>query len=434
MKSILNHYLVISVLAIALIPYSGCRKDSNPVVIIEPLTIGVILPLDQEKGVLRENAMRTAVNIINASGGVGEGRMIELVVRSSEGVNREETAVAAAREIIKSKSNLVGFISSFSSCSKGLVEQVAIPNGYPVISGAATAGFLSGISPYFQRLCPPDAYEAIVLTNKAKEYGFDNIAIAVEEGDVYSSDLANAFQNEFGNGASVKVLFSSADPDYSVKLDQLLSGNPDAVFLSMLNPVVYEEFLAKMNELNENDRFSNISFILSDAFYTTSVFNSPIAMMVGELNGHPKNFGAITAADTNTSPYKYFEAELNKQFDQEVASYNAQFFDIIYIYALAIEKTLIDTGTDDMKAFREKLQYWIRQVSNGADFDPAVMPSLGWKSLKEACKNGGVDYVGASGNCDLDGFGNAITPYAVFNIAGDQGSYYFETISMVFPE
>jgi len=414
--------------------FSGCKKSNTPIVPIQSFTIGVILPMDQEKGLLRERALRTAIDAINESGGVGYGQRIRLVVKSSGGGNREEMAAKAANDIISSSNNLVGFITSFSSCSKGVVEQVAIPGHYPVISGASTGGFLTGISHYFQRLCPPDAFEANVLTDQALEYGITSVAIAVEEGDIYSSDLAATFQQAFGTGASTKVFFSAGDPDYLAKLDQLLAGNPDAILLSMLNPGVYNEFITRLSEVNNRNGLINTTFILCDAFYTETVFDAPVGIMVGEVNGHPKNFGAMPAADTTTAPYRYFRTALMNRYQQEVASYNAQFFDIGYIYAMAIEKTLLEMGTGNMAAFRERSAFWIRQVSHGNPGDTPVMPSLGWNSIKHACMNGGVDYQGASGNCNIDYQGNTVTPYAIFKIAGTQGNYSFETISIVYPE
>ncbi|NOU47659.1 MAG: ABC transporter substrate-binding protein [Bacteroidales bacterium] len=433
MKKRFNLHLFLTIFTISILSYSGCRKTDNPIKTINPITIGVILPMDQEKGLLREKALRTAINLINSSGGVGDGQMIELVIKSSEGTNREIVAAQAARDIIKSNKNPVGFITSFSSCSKGVVEQVALPENYPVVSGAATSGVLSSISPFFQRLCPPDAFEANVLMEQANAYGIERIAIAVEDGETFSTDLANAFQDVFGAGASPKVSFSKSDPSYATKLDQLLANEPDAIFISMLSPAVYEEFITRLSELNVDDRLINTSFILCDAFYTNNILNAQIGMMVGEINGHPKNFGAMPAADTTTSPFNCFQTELMKQFGQEVASYNAQFFDIGFLYAMAIEKTLLNVGTDDKAAFRVRLEYWIRQVSHGESGDPVVMPSLGWKSIKDACQFGGVNYQGASGNCDIDNQGNTIAPYSIFTISGTQAGYSLETIRMVFP-
>jgi neutral amino acid transport system substrate-binding protein len=434
MKKRILPYLFPFVLLGLCLNFLACTRDQNPIKSTESISLGVILPLDQEKGVLREKALRTAVNIINQAGGVGDQRMIDLVVKSSEGLDREATAAKAAKDMIASGKNIVGFITSFSSCSKGVVEQIAIPDHYPVISGAATSGLLSNISPYFIRLCPTDAYEAIILSDQAKAYGIERIAMAVEEGEVYSSDLAATFSQTFGSGIGPMITFIENDPAFQAKIEELLAGEPEAIFISMLNPSVYKGFISQLASMNVNNRLANTTFILCDAFYNSAVFDSPLTMMIGEINGHPKNFGAIPAADTETSPYQYFSFELWEQYQQEVASYNAQFFDIGFLYAIAIEKTLLEQGTDDKAAFRERLNYWIRQVSHGDDIDPILMPSLGWVSIKSACRFGGLNYQGASGNCDIDNQGNTVTPYTIFTFTGEQGSYALETIKMVFPE
>ena len=412
----------------------GCKKDNNKIDPIPLFSLGVILPMDQDKGLLRENALRTAINAINESGGVGSGMSINLMVKSSAGTNREQAAADAAREIIASAPNLVGFITSFSSSTKGVVEQIAIPDSYPVLSGSATAGFLTSLSPYFSRLCPPDAFEATVLTQQAITYGITSVAIAIEEGDVYSEDLAEAFQDAFGSGASTTVKFLQDDPNYTTKLDQLLAGDPEAVFISMLNPGVYTEFITRLSQLNLKHKLLNTTFILCDGLHSSTFLASPLEFMIGEINGHPKNFGAVPSADTSSGSYKYFQLELMERYQQAVASYNAQFFDIGYIYAMAIEKSLVEMGPGDMNAFRNKVNTWIRQVSHGNPGDPPVMPSLGWKSIKYACINDGVNYEGASGNCNIDQHGDAVTPYEIFKVSGSTGAYYFETISIVYPE
>jgi len=417
----------------ALVSFTACKKDKQAQ--IEPVptfTLGVILPMDQDKGPQREKALRTAIDEINEAGGVGPGYRIELMVRSSEGANRETAAAEAASTIVASAENLVGFITSFSSSTKGVVEQVAIPGGYPVLSGSATSGTLSGISPYFSRLCPPDEFEAIVLTRQATLYGLNTVAIATEGGDLYSGNLASAFQEAFEGGVSATVQFHENDPDYTAKLDQLLSGNPEAIFISMLNPEIYTEFLTRLSGLGA-DGIENTTFILSDGLFSSALLLAPVDIMIGEVNGHPKNFGAMPSADTASGPYQCFQAELMDRYHQEVYSYNAQFYDIGYLFAMAIEKTLAETDPSDMSAFREQVRDLIRDVSHGKPGDPPVMPTLGWKSMQFACRNNGVDYVGASGDCNIDSQGNAFTPYALFKIGGEAGSYHLTILSIVYP-
>ncbi len=427
----LNHILLSGIFILTVL-FSGCKKD-DAAKTLQPLKLGVILPMDQDKGPLREKALLTAIDEINAAGGVGEGYKIELVIKSSAGADRELVAAAAAKELAASEKSLVGFVTSFSSCSKGVIEQVGIPDHYPLIAGAATAEFLSGISPYFQRLCPPDAFEANILTVEATKYGINSVAIAVEDGDVYSENLATKFQAAFGSGTETMVKFSLAEPAYASKIDQLLAGNPEAIFISMLNPSSYQEFVTRLSQLNGNTGPANMTFIFCDALYSSAIFSSPVGMMIGEINGHPRNFGAMPSADTTTGPYKYFQSNLMNRYQQAVSSYTAQFYDIGFLYAMALEKTLSEMGLNDMKAFRDRLAYWIRQVSHGNAGDPGVMPSLGWKSMKYACQHGGVDYQGASGNCNIDAQGNVVTPYAIMKIAGTPMAYYFETISVVYP-
>lgn len=429
----LNCMILKSLALSAMMIFTGCQKDKTPS--IEPVqafTLGVILPMDQEKGPLREKALRTAIDEINESGGVGTGYMVQLMVKSSEGTNREESAVKAAKEIIAAAPNLVGFITTFSSSTKGVVEQVAIPGNYPVISGAATSGNLSGISPYFSRLCPPDEFEATVLTQRAVYYGISSVAIAVEEGDIYSGNLGETFQQVFGGGASKIVHFQQNDPDYTTKLTDLLAGNPEAIFISMLNPGVYTEFITRLSEMNATG-LENTSFILCDALFSSAILQAPVAIMVGEVNGHPKNFGAMPSADTSTGVYLHFQEELMRRYHQNVASYNAQYYDAGYLYAMAIEKALLQSGPENMKDFRKKVHTLIREVSHGSQGDPPVSPTLGWKSMQYASRNGGVDYEGASGNCNIDSEGNAITPYALFNINGTPGAYNLGISSIIYP-
>ena len=73
-----------------LITLPGCKKNSTDIDPIPQFSLGVILPMDQDKGLLRENALRTAIDAINEAGGVGSGARLNLVVKSSAGTSREQ--------------------------------------------------------------------------------------------------------------------------------------------------------------------------------------------------------------------------------------------------------------------------------------------------------------------------------------------------------
>lgn len=426
----LNSSILLLFIAILLLSISntGCKKNNDTEV--KYLTIGVILPLDQKNGSLRENALRTAIDEINKAGGVGDGYEIRLAVRSSEGVDRKVAAALAAREIITNNNYLVGFISSFSSSSSGIIEEVS-PDNYPVISGSATVSSLSGISPYFQRLCSPDPFEANVLVQKTIEYGINTVAIAVEEGDQYSEELADAFQNEFGNGTVAKVSFSEGDPNYAAKINELLENNPEGIFISMLNSTVYVEFLTMLNNINKSKSLIETSFILCDGLFTNELLQSPVEYMLGEINDHPKNFGAFPSADTTSTAYIYFREKLMEKYDQEVASYNAQFYDIGYIYALAMQKSLSEVDNISSDVFKELVAVNIRIVASEFSGDTKVNPSQGWPAIKSSAQAGNINYEGASGNCNIDNDGNTITPYSVFKVIRNDQELNFEIIEII---
>lgn len=388
------------------------------------LVLGAILPLDQDKGVLRANALQLAIDQINLAGGVGDGYFINLIIVSSEGTDRKVAAAAMAKQIINHNENVVGFISSFSSSTSGIVEDVCIPDHYPCISCSATANTLTGISQYFHRLCPSDDFEANVLSDKAKALGINSVAIAVEDGDNYSTDLADAFETAFGTGVTEKIKFVISDIDYLNKINQLLAANPEGLFISMLNPNAYIKFFDNLSQINT-------TFILPDALYSNDLFQADIVQILGDINGHTKNFGAFPSADKTTEAYQYFEDELMKAYNQAVASYNAQFYDAGYIYAMAMEKAMMDVSPSNIAAFREKVNDYIRVVSKGTAGDTIVTPDQGWEDIKEACIAGGVDYSGSSGNCDIDHLGNAVTAYSIFKVIKPGNDYQFEIIEVI---
>jgi len=130
-KNLLSAIALVTLSILFILPF-GCKKNEDP---DKYLTLGVVLPMDLEKGELRKNAILTAINEINELDGVGNNYSIRLNIKSSAGADRNVAAALAAQEIIAESQYLVGFITAFSSSTTGILEDVAIPNHYPTISG-----------------------------------------------------------------------------------------------------------------------------------------------------------------------------------------------------------------------------------------------------------------------------------------------------------
>ena len=425
-----NLLTVLLLLSVLFLSQIGCNKNDDSNNNEKYFTLGVILPMDLEDGTLSENSLRTAIDEINNAGGVGDGYEIRLDVKSSEGSDRQISAALAANNIIDESENLIGFVSSFSSSTLG-INEIVIPELYPVIAGSATDGSLSNVSPYFQRLCSPNSFEANVLTQQAAEYGISSIAIAFEKGEPYSEDLATAFADSYESEIPAIVEFSQGDPNLESKINELLESNPEGIFISMLNPDVYSEFFTALNNMNNNNLLEQTSFLLSDGFAGNEFFTLPIDYLLGDINGHPRNFGATPSADTSRTEYKYFREELLLKYNHDVGPFNAQFYDLGYIYALSIQKSFQDVDMITIAAFRELVANNIRPVSDAISGDEIVKPSQGWESMKASAQTFNIDYIGASGNCNIDSQGNTVTPYEVFRVVKQDGVYSFETIKII---
>ncbi len=432
-KTFLNLLLVVA-LSLPLV-FMGCSDDDDDSLL--SVTLGVILPMDLSSGLLRVNALRTAIDEINEAGGVSEGWSINLEVRSSEGADREETAAAVANDLLASGNNLVGFVTSFSSSSRGVALQVADPNSIPQISGSSTADANSGISAYFQRIAPSDNFQALIMAQKAQAVGINTVAIAVQEGDAFGEGLAVTFRTKFeslGGVISAEVNFIEDDTEYETKLTQLYDGSPDAVLIAMVS--AYVEFLTEVDQSDIGLDKDALRFLLADAQKTDDLLTlAPADLLIGEVNSHPKSFGAVTSPDPNSPIFQYFASELKDRYDQDVASFNAQFYDIGYLFALAIERAATTVNLNDLTDFREAVNAFIRLVARPDAGDSTVTPDEGgWAILKSVAAAGAVNYEGASGNCDMDEDGDVLTIYEVFRvIQNPDESFAFETVEYIDP-
>jgi hypothetical protein len=316
-KHYLSTLILVGILFFGLI---SCEESTNPAD-DNIIVIGAVLPYDNINGRYRENALRTAIDHINSQGGVLGGKTIKLAVRSSGGINREITAARAAKDILSSYNNVVGLVSAYSSSSLGIVNEIVIPLQIPCISGSALSDTLTNISPYFHRLILPDIFQAKILAKRAERIGVQKVAIAVQAGDLFSTDLAHAFRQQFTGETSI-VEFGYEGQDYQSLMNLLMQDQPDAVFISMLDAMLAAEFLNAFDYFIDPNIVANTFFMLSDALYNFDIFLGKAEILVGEINGWHKNFGAIPAPEPSNPIYEDFAEKLFEAYSQQVASYN----------------------------------------------------------------------------------------------------------------
>lgn len=387
----------------------------------EKLYLGVILTLDDANGNLHKSGIEIALREINNAGGVLNDYKLEADVRSSQPIEyatREIQASATAQHLIDTYGDkLIGFVTGSSSCSFG-VNKIAEKYNIPVISGCSSSNSNSGLSPYFRRTSPCDAFTVNILAEKAIKYGYKKIAIAIEKDDIFSENLALDFEREFkrvGGEVSTSVKFSRNDDSYNTKLIELYSQNPDAIYCSMLS--IYVDFF---NQLDNNLKFlkienNSLKFIVGTKDANTLKQANYDWLLTENNDTIPSVFGTEPYPNRKSEAYKYFKEQLYSFNKQDVGDYVQCFYDIPYIYALAIErcgtKEIYPNNSND---FRKELN--LQTIKVASPKGTIAEPQEGWNFLKEKAQNGDVNYEGASGDCNFDKDGNVKTRFDIYTI------------------
>jgi len=175
----------------------GCAGRSGPVV------VGVSGPFSEPRGTSIRLAARLAEQQINARGGVG-GRQLRLVFVDDSGT--DDGAVRAATRLADSARVLavVGHLSSGPTrAALGVYTNRSDP--VPVISPSASSPDLSGISPWFFRVCPSDLAHGTQLARFARERLGATRAAVVFTADDYGRGVRRTFTAEFRHLGGVIV-------------------------------------------------------------------------------------------------------------------------------------------------------------------------------------------------------------------------------------
>jgi len=104
------------------------------------------------------------------------------------------------------------------------------PAKIPMVSSTASSNQLSGVSPYFFRVAPPDKSQAAVGALYARQkLNAKNVALFEDPSDAYSSSLASGFNQQFTQaGGKVTVIDYTVGKTNTIStaMQQVLSSNP----------------------------------------------------------------------------------------------------------------------------------------------------------------------------------------------------------------
>ncbi|MDG6996653.1 MAG: ABC transporter substrate-binding protein [Nitrososphaerota archaeon] len=269
-----------------------------------PIKVGVLEPLSGAlagpgQGIV--DAIKLAALHVNESGGI-DGQPIKLII---DDVQTDPQTALTDLQNLYSVQGVQVVIGPPTTQQVLTIAQYATQNHILVVTSSATAGQISGLSPYIFRTVPSDNIQAQAVAAYINAKGYQRVAI-VTRNDAFGQGLANSLQSLLGSKVVSTVLVTSGQSDYTSQMQQVKAANPDVIF--------YDEFVADgivifKNALNLG--MQNIPTVGSIELQDPSFFKDPLA---AQYMAETNLTGPSAVSTSNTAPYVQFASAFNKTF------------------------------------------------------------------------------------------------------------------------
>jgi branched-chain amino acid transport system substrate-binding protein len=364
---------------------------------------GAVLPL--------MDAIKLAVDEINANGGILKGQKLQLVVVDSK--STVPGSVEAASKLVKDD-NVAAMVGGWTSASLlAMAHGVTIPSGVMLTSPAATAPIITTMenNGFVFRTILSDAYQGWMLGKLAHEQGYRNVALTYINND-YGSGISDTFRSAFENLGGTVTAAQAHEPNknsYLQELTALSQGRPEALILiaypGSSGITIIKESIAHgfFTKFMGTDSLRNVSLIKGVGADNLKglIFTSPVPVPgTSALAKFDKNYDAA------------FKTTANKRFMENT-------YDAVMLTALAIEQA----GSTDRTKIRDAMR--IICCAPGEVIEPGE-----WAKGKADIDTGKkIHYLGASGPCDFDENGDVTGAIGQFIVEGGQ----FKEVGLVAP-
>ncbi|MEG6504009.1 MULTISPECIES: ABC transporter substrate-binding protein [unclassified Desulfovibrio] len=212
-----------------------------------PIKIGVYLPLTGQNafgGQLELEGVRLAHKEMPTV----LGRPVDLVVVDNKS-DKVEAANAVKRLVERDK--VVALIGSYGSSLAMSGAEVAEKAKVPGVGTSCTNPLVTQGKKYYFRACFIDPYQGAAAATYAREnLGYKKAAVLMDMTNDYAVGLANFFARSFkkqGGEVVGTLKYSSGDQDFTAQLTELISKQPDIVFM----PAYFAEGAIIMKQARE---------------------------------------------------------------------------------------------------------------------------------------------------------------------------------------
>ncbi|MFT4302513.1 MAG: ABC transporter substrate-binding protein [Desulfovibrio sp.] len=212
-----------------------------------PIKIGVYLPLTGQNafgGQLELEGVRLAHKEMPTV----LGRPVDLVVVDNKS-DKVEAANAVKRLVERDK--VVALIGTYGSSLAMAGAEIAEKAKVPGVGTSCTNPLVTQGKKYYFRACFIDPYQGAAAATYAREnLGFKKAAVLMDMTNDYAVGLSSFFTKSFkkqGGDVVATLKYSSGDQDFTAQLTELISQNPDIVFM----PAYFAEGAIIMKQARE---------------------------------------------------------------------------------------------------------------------------------------------------------------------------------------
>ena len=368
-----------------------------PAVALADIKMGIILgftgPIESLTPDMTGSA-ELAFKEASDSGNLLGGEKI-VVVRADSTCIDAGAATAAAERLVTSEKVVAIMGADCSGVTTAIANNVAVPNGVPMISPSSTSPALTTIEDngYFFRTAPSDARQGQVLAKIVMDRGISEIAVTHTNND-YGKGLTDSFSSAYtalGGKISATVPHEDGKADYSAEVASL-----DASGAEVLAVFGYVDQGGRYMIQTSLDSGAFDKFILADGMYGDSLLEN----IDGDLTG---TFGTVPGTASNGADiFKKIAADAGLNAG---GPYTGESYDAAALLVLAMQRARSTNG--------ESIADNLLAVANAPG--AKILPGELAKGLSILNSGGPIDYVGAT-NVELDGVGETFGSYREFEI------------------
>lgn len=384
----------------------------QPATLDEGLKLGVLLPITGDLAPVGQPMVAVLpllVDQVNACGGVNQAPVTLIIEDTQTDPGAGMEAMSKLVEVNRVH-GVVGAIAS--SVSSGAVD-VAVRNRIPLLSPGSTSPIFTerakedDFRGYWARTAPPDRYQAVALAQLAIDRGYDRISTIAINND-YGVGFEQAFVNAFENLGGTVI--NQANPTrydpkattFDSEIAAAFGDSPDAV-LAILYPETGSLLLRSAYQQGLTD---GVQLLLTDGVKTESFPDD-----VGQTaDGSYIVSGAIgTVPGASGTGLEALTALWEETQDTSIGAFVPHAWDAGALLILAAQAA----GSHDGEAIMAEL----RSVAGGDGVEVSDVCE-GLALLREGTA---INYQGASGNVDIDEYGDVVGNYDVWTVT-DEGA------------